>query len=54
LIDKEDETELKLLGLLHRSNNNHVSVDWHPIEGLAFWLSAIQNNLNESLRLIAA
>jgi hypothetical protein len=53
LIDKEDETELKLYGQLHRSSKDEISVDWRQIEGTPFWLSAIQTSLNESLRLIA-
>lgn len=53
LIDNEDETELRLTGQLHRSPKNEISVDWRHTEGAPFWLTAIQNNLNESLRLIA-
>jgi hypothetical protein len=53
VIDDEDETELHLTGLLHRSSKNEISVDWRAVEGSPFWLSAIQNSLNESLRLIA-
>ena len=53
LIDEEDETELKLTGQLHRSTKNEVSVDWHQTEGTPFWLTAIQANLNASLREIA-
>ena len=53
VIDDEDETELHLTGLLHRSSKNEISVDWRPVEGTPFWLSAIQNSLNASLRLIA-
>jgi hypothetical protein len=53
LMDEEDETELKLSGQLHRSSKGEISVDWHQVEGTPFWLSAIQTNLNESLRLIA-
>lgn len=52
-IDEEDETELKLIGLLHRSSKNEISVDWRQVEGTPFWLSAIQANLNASLRQIA-
>ena len=53
VIDDEDETELHLTGLLHRSSKDEISVDWRAVEGSPFWLSAIQNSLNESLRLIA-
>lgn len=52
-IDDEDETEMRLVGQLHRSGKNEISVDWRQVEGMPFWLTAIQANLNSSLRLIA-
>lgn len=53
VIDDEDETELRLTGQLHRSSKGEVSIDWRQAEGTPFWLTAIQANLNDSLREIA-
>jgi hypothetical protein len=52
-IDEEEEVELSLVGQLHRSLTDELGVDWSKEEGNDYWLSAVEKNLNDSLRLVA-
>ncbi len=49
----EDNTQLELLGQLHRSDQGEVGIEWTKTSGHDYWLTAIQNSLNESLQTLA-
>ena len=50
LIDEEEEVDLELNGRLHRSEKGEVGVEWSKVEGNDYWLTAVENSLNESLQ----
>lgn len=51
--EDEEETELVLVGQVHRSEKNEVGIDWQRVSGNAYWLAAVENSLNESLQSLA-
>ena len=42
--------DLELNGQLHRSAKGEIGVEWDKIEGNDFWLTAVENSLNDSLQ----
>ena len=52
-IGEEEETDLQLVGQLHRSEKGEVGIDWEKVAGNEFWLTAIENSLNGSLQSLA-
>ena len=48
-IDNEEETELELVGQLHRSEKGELGIEWVKGEGNDFWLTAVENSLNGSI-----
>jgi hypothetical protein len=51
-IDEEEESELELAGQLHRSEKGEIGIEWLKQEGNDYWLGSVENNLNESLRML--
>jgi hypothetical protein len=48
-VESEEETELALLGQLHRSPKNLVGIKWEKQEGNSYWLSEVQAQITSSL-----
>lgn len=51
-IDNEEESELELVGQLHRSEKGEIGIEWLKKEGNDYWLGSVENSLNESLRML--
>jgi hypothetical protein len=52
IIDEEEESELELVGQLHRSEKGEIGIDWLKQEGNDYWLSSVEASLNESLKML--
>jgi hypothetical protein len=44
---------LLLEGQLHRSDKGEIGIEWSRAVGNDYWLTAIENNLNESIQTLA-
>jgi len=44
---------LELVGQLHRSEKGELGIDWIRAAGHDYWLTAVENNLNDSILSLA-
>lgn len=52
-VAEEEETDLQIVGQVHRSEKGEIGIDWEKVSGNDYWLTAVENSLNGSLQSLA-